>query len=816
MIKNFESYSESDRAELASCSPAFQRYQSLIQKPNPIDPLDQLRISKIKSWSEATLATYFEEHSPKEVCEAWSQTADEYIQKVYDHFNLSAFDMAVCALGKLGAKELNLSSDIDLIFVIRDKPSEELIRASREFAKALSTLSEWGPGFRVDLDLRPGGKGSPLVTNLNHFQTYYWTQAELWERMALVRLRVIAGPKDLSQEISEIRDQYCYRKYLDYSLLEELRRLRPKIHGTAHRNHNDSIIDFKLTPGFIRDIELFVAAHQIMYGGRNLNLRTTSTSKACMALSAFEKSPQLFQQLLEIYWEYRQWENQVQAINDFQTHEVNYENLPKGWEWPQPKDLRKKSDFVDRHISDLLGSAHVKDNMPLSLSDITDEDLLEKGFSKQTVEDVWPTVKSASVLSRQKDVDDQKRSFVIRQFVDEISRSAFDKNLGMKGLKEFLTSIRAKATFYHLLANEEQLIKELSFLFGLSPYLGALFSNRPELMDSFLFNRTDWVSNNLEEALVEMAERKRIAEIRGALAFLTSLKLDPLTQTLTDTADSICVRLLKLLEEDLKFESGLTLLALGKWGGRELGFKSDLDFIFVSEDKPTEVHHKLARRFMSYLRSPTQSGVIYNLDTRLRPQGKGGAIIVQQPFLFEFLDQNAEAWERQAYLKGRWIDSDQNFQAHLPPSKGLSDSDLDQLKKIREKLILPPRSTEFSLKYTQGGLLDIELALQTLILKDNALIEDGSMKSFFKALNLTGSFLETHYLNLRQIEQISRILSLEVDPKLSLDKSFLPLSAKILSVSAEDLLQSTQNSAEKAHKELLKLDPTYIYSGESS
>src|SRR5690606_4306300 len=160
-------------------------------------------------------------------------------------------------LGKLGANELNLSSDIDLMIVTEEMPRQEQFRAARQF---VARLSEGGPSgfcFRVDLDLRPGGQFSPLSCSATQLQDYYWSLGETWERLALVRFRAVCGEKATIQQVEDIVRRYCYRKHLDYGLLEDLKKLRSQIH---HHHFNAKAVNLKLVPGGIRDIELFVHA----------------------------------------------------------------------------------------------------------------------------------------------------------------------------------------------------------------------------------------------------------------------------------------------------------------------------------------------------------------------------------------------------------------------------------------------------------------------------------------------------------------------------------------------------------------------------
>jgi glutamate-ammonia-ligase adenylyltransferase len=248
-------------------------------------------------------------------------------------------------------------------------------------------------------------------------------------------------------------------------------------------------------------------------------------------------------------------------------------------------------------------------------------------------------------------------------------------------------------------------------------------------------------------------------------------------------------------------------LALGKWGGRELGFKSDLDFVFVSPTPPSEKHHRLVRRFISRLRDPSAGGSIYNLDTRLRPEGKGGALIIEESALYEFLEHKALAWERQAYLKGRWVNRDLRFQHSM--IKGLSSTELEELKTIRSKLLRPPHNEEISLKLDEGGLVDIELSLQTMVLAGQLDPLSGSTQHFFECLKKENSFLHQHYFEIRKLEQMASMLSMESDPKFSLKKAHVPLIAKILGREPEELFEGLKRDMKSARQELIQIDPIF-------
>lgn len=813
-LKRLEQYSEEELENFEGLSEAFKRYLPLLKRATT--SLEErtfeqkIRLARLKAWCESALATYYTPDQTEKVCLYWSQAADQLLTETFYHLDMASEHLSLFAMGKLGASELNLSSDVDLIFVSENSPSEAALKKVRRFVKALSTITDLGYGLRVDLDLRPGGRFAPLICSLAQFQDHYWNQAELWERLALVRLRPIVGSDQLTHEILKIREKFCFRRYIDLTLLDELKKLRPKIHATAATvSFSKKNINLKLSPGFIRDIELFINANQILLAGKFPELKTSSTTAACKALAKVAPQKDQFNTYLKTYWSYRQLENQVQAIQDMQTHQLNLETPPKGWGWSAGSELLKEAKAVDESIAELLGRRqNTTDKLKASLEQIAEEDLRSFGFATESIETTWPKIKSASAPFKNRVVDEDLRSETIQLFLTELSNSKFDKDLGLMGLADFLSSAKAKSTLFKLLVQEPRLIQDLSYLFSLSPYLGTLFSNRPELIDTFFLNLDEEFSSELESSLLQMAERKAISEIRTAVSYLKTFDLALLTESLTNTADQITNHLLKILSHDLKV-SGLGVIALGKWGGQELGFRSDLDFIFTCEEKITEAHHKVARRFISRLRDTSAGGSIYQVDLRLRPDGKGGSIITSRNQIHEFLHTAASGWERQAYLKARQILTDINCLNLHDWSRPLSEEDVLELRSIRRKLLKPKSDGIYLIKYNHGGLIDIELGIQGALLLQKIKPPSPKTLDFFDALGVKAKDLKDKYLLLRKIEQLGRILSNHSGDEFRTGTTKFRLCAQVLEMTEDSLSATLENCLNECSKILKTLDPIY-------
>ena len=806
-LPSIESYPTPDLERAKALSPALTNSLNLLKaSPNSIG--DQLRLERHQAWAECALATLLARATPEQICLHWSEATDLVTQKAWEACGCNNWPLAFFALGKWGAKELNLSSDIDVIFVSKDNPTPEALKPVREFIRLLTETTSFGFCYRVDTDLKPGGRLSPLISSEKQFEDYYWSFGATWERLALVRLRKIAGDDSVSKNIASIAQRYSYRKFLDYSLLEDLRLLRSKIH--QHSIENDPHArNVKLAPGGIRDIELFIHALQIIHGGRQVDLRTQSTSEAARLLGAAQRFNLTdLQFLIDTYWRFRQIENSIQAENDQQTHILHESKRPTDFAF-----FIENSKRVENIVEQVLGRAEKHLPIPADQEELH-QWLSKLGFTSHAIESLWPElIKLAEGTSRTFQ-DDALRGRVLRLFIEAIQATAIDKDLALALLTDFFRSIKAKTSFFALLAHEERLITELSLLFGCSPYLGGVIANRPELLDSLLFRRTSTTSARLDTFLELLTERRLMSETIGANQYLQSRNLENLTQNLSATADEICVSLMRTLAEELQVPP-LRILALGKWGGQELGFRSDLDFIFLSDQEASESAQKLARRFVSRLTEKHRGGSIYPIDLRLRPSGKAGPVLVARDSLIDYLKSKADPWERQSYLRARFIDESSGAtDIHSACQfQKLTQNDLIKLADIRNQLVFEP-TNEINLKYSPGGLIDIEFFAQICILHyqistpaTNTLGMLQAIEHHNSALTSSVRQLMATYLQFREIEQYLHLFEEHASSSFSEKSQGSQRVAVWLKTSVSDLSSRLQNLLSASHEILKLIDP---------
>jgi glutamate-ammonia-ligase adenylyltransferase len=766
-LPEISQYSNLEIAKAEEFSPALKTYLSLLARPQlNLKPRDELRIRRHQVWCQAVLATFHERASTEEICYKWSLTAEQLIGDAWNLAGGSAEGLIILALGKLGSRELNLSSDVDLVFVRRDDQLID-VNVMKAFNAILNERDEFGYALRVDLNLRPGGRSGSLLTSQTEFEYHYGYHGEMWERLSYVRARFIFGDPKLAEEILKFANRFSYRKHIDLTLMDDLSSLRQKIHHDIGLK-DQSFFNLKLSPGGIRDLELFVHSLQLIHGGKNKSLQTQSTSEAIAQLAALSFiSAEEAKFLLSSYWYFRNVENHLHGTDDRQTYAISKKQ--KIFSKFAVECILNLADKSEEFVSRLL---KINDE-PALATDIDDQKkwLKEKGFSEASINEIWPKIISASALSLKSEKDEVARQRFLHSFVDHLSNIQRNKDFALALLSDFIFASRAKASLYSLLNREKKLTEEIAWLFSSSPYLANIFVMRPELIDSLFFKSQAELPQDQDEALEMLIERRLLVEILCAQKFLKDLELGSLSLELTNTADEICKILLGRLTHELQSES-LNIICLGKWGGRELGFRSDLDFIFVTDETPTPIQQKLSKRFIHWLNQPNRGGVIYNIDTRLRPNGQAGPLLVSQAQLKNFLQHSAEAWQRQAYLKARPL-FDLNFSIpQCSSQKLLSPTEREVLTDIRKKL-LNDDSDSYDLKLRSGGLVDIEFAAQVSLLERAQFSLDSSTQGMIQynmsqdeGWKLCGAQLLQNYNFLRTVEQMHQLTSSQSHSKI--------------------------------------------------
>jgi glutamate-ammonia-ligase adenylyltransferase len=809
-LTELSAYSEEQIAELKKFSSVWQRYSELLLK-QPQNLSDQLRLRRHQAWLRCAAAEYFETSSTRQICEFWSSIADELVGEAYQETkrNFPDLELAVFAFGKLGSHELNLSSDIDIVLVALNEESQQT-GFLRQFQLLLSENTELGFVFRCDFDLRPGGRMGSLIPTVEQLKDYYGNYGEAWERLAFIRLRDLCGSSEVIQEVSEFTRKFIYRKHLDYTLLSDLKDLRQRIHSQNWQRSAGSQLDLKLGAGGIRDLELLTHTLQVIHGGKDPSLQVKGTEAALSLIGQrkiMDKEETTF--LIQHYWRLRHLENLVQAKDDQQTHLLTSQS---------GSELENDMSHCDQLVSTLLG--HI-DRDKKSLPENEEEQLawLESlGFDRQKIAPVWRDLIATSALSRQKERDEFYRKRILYLFVRQLTGTE-NRHQALIHLRDFLKATRAKATFYSLLLNHEKLIEQLVRIFVTSPYLSEVLCRKPELIDSFVLRAQDQVEGkDPEDVLALLLEKKYLSVLIGGTDFLVNQNLPQLVERASNTADEIARTLLTSLAREYG-PHDVDILCLGKWGGRELGLKSDLDFICVTENDPTEQDLKVARRFLNRLTQNHQrGGSLYAIDLRLRPQGQSGLMVISLPQLIEYLSTQAKAWERQAYLRARLLRhpgrSLQIRKACL--TRSLTAEEMKELARIRLELLKNKSlfvSGTLDLKYVEGGLVDLELSVQTLLLlqQDRQQVPGSSFHEHVENLGACTRTEKQQFVDswrlMRQAEQLYQMLATESSSVLEIHSQAFVLTAEILKLSPSQFESQLRRLFESNITTLKRLDP---------
>lgn len=685
--------------------------------------------------------------------------------------------VVMIGMGKLGAEELNFSSDIDPIFVYREEGEtsgisttpgvvrnrisalEYYVKLVEEFSRFLSLNTADGFAFRVDLRLRPQGTRGSLALSLNGHEEYYESWGQLWERAALLRARPVAGDMALGADFLEAVKPFIYRKYLDHDAIEEIRRMKSQVEqlkpGTPSR-------DIKRGFGGIREIEFFIQIFQLMYGGREPLLRERSTLKALhrilqKGLIGHDDSHQLSENYLYL----RTLEHRIQQVNDLQTHSLPASERDLGFlalkmGYPDRTtflaDLQKRRLRV-RGIYDSLfqqtpeGAAPACSGETLLCSrfwdlDTPDRSELTAALTEHGVQNpdralyhltqIRNTIYSFQTLKGRKLLET-----IIPQFIESALRTD-NPDWAIMQLVDFSRLLATNESYLEPILKNRSLVTVVTSIFAQSDYLAKLIMSNPEYMGSLVEGEIRWrVRSEIVHELDVLSDRKevihavrllrRCEEIRLGTRFLNRLiNVIQLTHSLTTIAETVVGKLLRFVSGEAP-DNDLLILGYGKLGGREISFNSDLDIVFATPGPPQAHHFRQAENFLKSAMSHTREGVAYSIDTRLRPDGNKGPLVTSLDALREYYFGNAQSWELQALLKARPVTNigtpdmrrsviamKNRILAERGPSVVLDDVLHMRHRIEKERAKDDPAAGVCDIKLGSGGMNEIEFMVQYL------------------------------------------------------------------------------------------------------
>ena len=747
------------------------------------------RLRQLRShvWLRTTARDLAERADLQEVMHTYSDLAEVCLTAALDfhHAALAARhgqpldeqgnpqQMVVVGMGKLGGRELNVSSDIDLILLYPEEGDtdgaqsisnhEFFIRLARKLSGALSENTADGYVFRVDLRLRPWGESGPLAMSYPMLEDYLVAQGRAWERYAWIKARPLTGTQH--DALLAIVRPFVYRKYLDFSAFASIRDLHVQIRReVARREFGDNV---KLGAGGIREIEFTAQVFQLMRGGQNPALQQQPTLTVLQVLADSElMTREAHQQLAAAYDFLRQLEHRLQYLDDAQTHMLpddaeSQTMLTLAMNYSDYQELiaayTQHRHKVTRHFEQIFTApqtdqqSHPLHALCCGVMDTPTAEalLLQYGYTEPAR--VQARLDALRQLSAALPESTQLRLQALLPPALEIMGSLPQPEATFERFETLIQSIAKRATYLALLGEYPSALRQLVRLLSASPWAAQMLARQPQLLDELIDPRhlmqdPDWpaLAAELEAQLDEqtddterqMDSLRRFKQVQ-TLRLLAQdvagrLTLERLSDHLSMLADTLLAETLKRCWAGLKTrhraQPQFAVIGYGKLGGKELGYASDLDLVFLyddSDEHAAEIYARLAQRINTWLGTLTATGVLYEVDMRLRPDGASGLLVSSLVAFREYQMQHAWTWEHQALTRARFVGGDAAIGAAFELLRRellCIPRDLDKLRSeviaMREKMRdgHPNPSELFDLKHDRGGIVDVEFCVQYLVL----------------------------------------------------------------------------------------------------
>ena len=707
--------------------------------------------------------------------------------------------LCVLAMGKFGARELNVSSDIDLIYIYESEgetAGDELGRgriSNQEYfgklVRALYTLmgetTEHGFVFRVDLALRPNGNSGPPAVSLGALEEYLQTQGREWERFAWLKSRVVAPLSSVGSpfalQLRAVVTPFVFRRYLDYNVFDALRVLHRQIRAHAGKRsagHPERHNDVKLSRGGIREIEFTVQLLQVVRGGQFPELRTRPTLSALQRLVQAGLMPQARAQALHAAYAFlRRVEHRIQYLDDQQSHVLPTDDADLAW-IAATLDCASTSEFLaqlDAHRENvaqefdaLLGGEEkpcgdCKTDLALSTSSGSSPDF-----------DALAAQLPAAMRERLSAWRDQPRVLALREesrarllrLVQRTAQWVQDGDVAPEAalrLMDWMESLLRRESYLALLLERPSVHQRLLRLLGAARWPARYLLKHPGVIDELAGNamvheRFDAAQCEADierrysalqssgqaddESLLNLLRRAHHAEVFRTLArdvegLITVEQvaddLSALAEVLLRITTRWCWQLMKQRHTEVP---RIAIVAYGKLGGKELGYGGDLDIVFVYDDpdeRAGEIYGALVRKLINWLTVKTSEGDLYEIDTALRPNGSAGLLVSTFVAYADYQQQRgsntAWTWEHQAMTRARCVLGSPDLQSRFDAIReAVICSARDhaalraEIAAMRDKVRAghPVPAERFDVKHSPGGMVDIEFAVQFLVLAHGA------------------------------------------------------------------------------------------------
>ncbi|MDE1240787.1 bifunctional [glutamate--ammonia ligase]-adenylyl-L-tyrosine phosphorylase/[glutamate--ammonia-ligase] adenylyltransferase [Vibrio aestuarianus] len=711
--------------------------------------------------------------------------------------------MLIIGMGKLGGGELNFSSDIDLIFTYPENGETQGARRSianaqfftrlgQRIIKALDQHTFDGFCYRVDMRLRPFGESGPLVMSYAALEDYYQEQGRDWERYAMIKARVMG--REMYPQYQELRQMlrpFVFRRYIDFSAIQSLRRMKSMISSEVRRRGLQNNI--KLGAGGIREIEFIAQVFQLIRGGREPSLRQRGLLETLTAIEELALlQPEEVEHLRKAYHFLRRLENLLQAMADKQTQTLPDNDIDQlrlatamqceSWQ-VLLTDIQQHMASVHQVFAALIGDDDEEEENTIAkhfheLWDMAHKPEVIDSILQQDLACAQPSDISKVLIQFKEDLAKKtlgpRGRDVLNRLMPKVFQAIFqhpDAEFGLSRVLHLMYKIVTRTTYLELLDEHPAALTQLVRLCTASPMISEQLSRYPILLDELidpqhLYNPIslsayktelrDFLAripeDDMEQQMEALRQFKQICILRIAAADIAgALPVMKVSDHLTYLAEAIVEAVIHQawLQVSAKYGQprhlkdrdgkGFAVIGYGKVGGWELGYNSDLDIVFMHDcpidsytDGQKEIdgrqfYLRLAQRIIHIFSIRTASGILYEVDTRLRPSGVSGLLVSPAQAFDEYQRNDAWTWEHQALVRARVIYGDEPLQhafnqtrheiLSLPREETKLKQDVVEMRlKMREHLG-GKKAGRFMLKQDIGGITDIEFLAQYLILR---------------------------------------------------------------------------------------------------
>ena len=742
-----------------------------------------------------------------------SNLADVCLQAVYaiafarlcQEFKTPGVRFAVIGMGKLGGQELNYSSDVDVIFVYDEEgPLTPTLskhdfcrKLGEEFVREVGAKSDEGTIFRIDLRLRPEGSSGPLVRSVESCENYYAEWGETWERMALIKARCVAGDAALGDEFIQLVQPFVYARHAGTQVIQQMAAIKQRIETEIVRDDRLTR-HVKLGIGGIREIEFIVQSFQVLRGGRQPQLRDRSTLRTLQLLTNAKLLTAADAATLATAYRFlRNVEHRLQMEMELQTHTIPDEAQAQ-YRLARSLGFQTVADFHTAQNAQTSAVRQIYEAVlttavaaaPSTNVALTDPAALaqagfhDAGAAAKTIANLLNGSGFAHVSPRTKELFSR-----LYPVICATAGQLADPDVALARFEKFVSAYGSRGLLYELLTRNPKLVEMLLRLGDASKFFAETLVQQPDLFDEVcrgigfgeIRRMTDMeaglqLARHADAPAGEVARIWKRAEMLriGIGDVMGMLDIERVQFEMAGLAE---VSLRFALAEErraLKLKKlPFAIIGVGKFGGQELGYGADLDVLFVGAG--TEAI-KLATRVIDFMARPTAAGKLFEVDARLRPDGKDGLLASSVTAHRNYYKQRAQLWERQALIKARVVAGDAAVGAEFLRmvhayvfATPLTMEQGTEIRAMRHRIETErgdQQHVEWEFKTGPGGIIDVEFLVQTLQLRHGPAHPQLRTAHTLAALNRLAALglveedeaaqLRRHYLFLRRIETVLR------------------------------------------------------------